>query len=602
MSVELTKDELKLFEDNGITKDNILSTVNKYRNDGLQDDEIQKRIYNKLNSFNTVETTSKRNNGIDLTPSGIAKKASVAISTPIRQLRYGEKKDEARTNAQLLIDNAFKNNKIVHDLGVATDITSYFVLPQATVLKGTGLGAKALNLGLTGAYQGGLAGGLESLKQNGDLSGVGSGIGIGGAFGAGLPVAGKLALETIKLAPKTGGLLAKTVGRIKPETLKRAVQPNSIALDLSKDEAENLLMNTTERLRNNYADLLTKRGQAVADEANKLRNLENRVNLNDLENDIYSTFDQYNGDRINPARNMIGGLEDDLIDLVNSGTDDLNRVYNNYYPFNGTTNLRTEYNTIFDDLMKNARNKESFLEAQDKINILSKKLPEEMQEAFLDKATEDLKKVYFAKNTISPIDLLKAKQQIGKMATWSDETARQYKNPILEQIYGKFNNRLNELSPELKRANNRFSQIKNFEKNEGLRRILRQGDNIDSASSALKNYNSTVTKGNTNRNIQDLERIFVNEGYEPFLNNIDDVNAAMDLTNIRTTGDSEKANIAAQLFVPALKGVRKLNQKGVPQKAKIAKDWTGDKIQRILPANSARMPVLYGYVDYDEYR
>ena len=41
--------------------------------------------------------------------------------------------------------------------------------------------------------------------------------------------------------------------------------------------------------------------------------------------------------------------------------------------------------------------------------------------------------------------------------------------------------------------------------------ILRPGDNIDTASSALRNYNSTVTKGNTNRNIQDLENLFVKD-------------------------------------------------------------------------------------------
>jgi hypothetical protein len=105
-------------------------------------------------------------------------------------------------------------------------------------------------------------------------------------------------------------------------------------------------------------------------------------------------------------------------------------------------------------------------------------------------------------------------------------------------------------------------QLAKFENNEGVRRILnppKKGD-IDSASTALRNYNSTVTKGNTNRNIQDLEKLFVENGKQPFLNDIDHVNAAMDLLNIRGTGDSWLANVITQSTRPALKAVRGYNR------------------------------------------
>ena len=108
------------------------------------------------------------------------------------------------------------------------------------------------------------------------------------------------------------------------------------------------------------------------------------------------------------------------------------------------------------------------------------------------------------------------------------------------------------------------------------------GNKIDSASSALRNYNSTVTKGNTNRNIQDLEALLVANGKQPFLNDIDDVNAAMDLLNARSTGDSWLANLTTQLSRPALKGVRYLNQKGIPEAMVNFSNRVSPEIRRLL--------------------
>ena len=145
--------------------------------------------YKSQVTFENIDSALKEKQGIDLTPSGIARKTAVAVSTPIRQLRYGENKDEAKRNAKALIDNAFKNNISVQGLGLATDVAPYFTMPQLNAVKGAGLGTKAANLGLTGAYQGGIAGGLESLKQEGDLSGIGSGALVGGTTGSIVPVA-----------------------------------------------------------------------------------------------------------------------------------------------------------------------------------------------------------------------------------------------------------------------------------------------------------------------------------------------------------------------------------------------------------------------------
>ena len=471
--------------------------------------------YKSQVTFENIDSALKENKGIDITPSGLAKKASVAISTPIRQLRYGESKEEARANAQALVDNAFKNNMAVQGLGLATDIAPYFTMPQLNAVKGAGLASKASNLGLTGAYQGGIAGGLESLKQEGDLSGVGTGALVGGGVGAGLPVGAKVATQSLKLLPMSGNLVARSLGRLDPETLARAVNPNSKALDLNKTQAENLLMNTTESVRNNYNNLLKQRGQAISEAEEALRNNTNRIDANNVLDDITSVFNQGQGEKVNTVRDLTGNLEDDLLGLVANSADEA--------------------------------------------------------------------------GTIAPIDLQRIKQEVGQMTNWADTTRPKIQNTTLEQIYGKINDRLLNLSPELAEANANYAQLKNFQNNEGLKRILRPGDNIDSASSALKNYNSTVTKGNTNRNIQDLENVLVNEGYEPFLANIDDVNAAMDLNNVRGTGDSWLANLTTNLTRPMLKGVRELNRREIPQKLRLLGQNIGNLNQRLLP------PVLVKY-------
>jgi hypothetical protein len=313
------------------------------------------------------------------------------------------------------------------------------------------------------------------------------------------------------------------------------VQPDSIALDLTRDEAQNLLMNTTEDIQKGYKNLLNKKSENIENAINNLKANDTQVDAMGLMTDIENTFNQYGGSKINPARNMTGNLEDNLYDLIAQGVDE-------------TGNL-------------------------------------------------------------SAIDLQKAKEQIGKMVKWDDMTAQNYYNPILEQVYGKYNSRLNNLSPQLKQANKEYSELNDFMKNEGVRRILQKGDRdtVDTASSALRNYNSTVTKGNTNRNVQDLEKILVENGYEPFINKIDDVNAAMDLLNTRTTGDSWWANLATQMTRPALQATRGLNRAvqrhQIPQKLENLKNLVGGWERYTTPGlYGAPVMMLQGGIQYNDQR
>lgn len=481
------------------------------------------KIFANLPSDNSGNIKHK---GIDLSPSGLVKQATAGIAAPIRALRFGETLPQAYNRAREI-----QEESILNKFSPAVDIGAYTALPISRAGGAAGFVTNA-------AVQGGVPMALEALKQGENpLAGAAGGTAIG------------IGIQSLPYVGKGAGLLTNKLylnsfPGLKEKTVQQLIKPNSKALDLTEDTAQNLLMNTTERIQNAYNNLLNKRGQAVNDAVESLRGSKYRIPVQDLQQDITQTFDQYGGDLINPARNMTGGLEDNLNDLIVSG------------------------------------GKETPLQG-------------------ISGATD------ITETTISPIDLEKSKQQIGNMINWADETARNYQNPILEQIYGKFNNRLSQLSPELQTANEEFANLRAFKKNEGLRRILKPGDNIDSASQALKNYNSTVTKGNTGRNIRDLENVLSKEGEKPFLNDIDDVNAAMDLlktepTGINPLGITDKLKNLVER--PILLGSRSLNKtiqrSGLPEVYTRLKQNISEPVRRLTTPLTVKTvsPILYGGV------
>lgn len=758
MTVDISNDELQQFYDNGITQDDIKNTVDYYRNEGLSDEQIRAKVDTKLKSFNPQKNAdmpqdySSEDSGEPLTPQNGMITGGVTFD-------WNKAKEDIKTNPQetgqkMLAESRRKDpilqglkgglqsisapfvgigksftNKVLRPLvgkkpltdeeldkvygwvddkpqgmgkasALGTDLAIAFGLPEVKAFQGAGLGAKIGNSVLTNAYQGGLIGGVEDLRHGGNgLGGATIGALGGSALGTAMPLAGAVGNGIKNLGAVFGKNYMTGIARIKPTTLEQVVKPFSKALDYTDNETMQLLMNTTERVRNAYNNLLSKRGQAVNEAIDNLRGNEYRVPLEDLKSDIKSTFDQYGGELINPARNMTGGLERNLNELVSGGTSDpraalgldkeittnfienpyfskekqaeaydivgralgkdgnwvksrLNdpqyrgvktqsekldmllresenlaekeantgelgsQIYN-HYNYNGenaspeaaeelintayndivnnnfiTNNIdpltrnineaELSYRQLLNNVVNNANDQNIYAKAGDDLYNIVKNLPEDVQGSFYERLGNDLDTIYNKTQTISPIDLQKAKQQIGHMVNWSDETARNYQNPILEQIYNKYNRRLSDLSPELEKANRQFANLRSFQKNEGLNRILKAGNNIDNASSALKNYNSTVTKGNTGRNIKDLENILVANGSEPFLNTVDDINAAMDLLNLRTTGDSAKANIATLLARPILKGVRAINRAGFAEKLNNLRDNVNPSVIQLL--------------------
>lgn len=650
MGVYISNDELQQFYDNGITHDDIENTVNRYRSEGLSDEQIRAKVDTKLKSFNNKpffpKTIDEINNLTRQNATEQIKKRNQFESqhpfmarlnkdfNPSYRGQLAKWENEAKYGINSPLKEQFKTSlrQLTSPIIPALNMT---IAAETGGMGATGnFGKRILGQMGVGALQGGSSNLLNEISEqkfNKILPEVLNGVVGGGTVGAILPSAGAVTRPIAEFGKNFGKNYLTGIARIRPETLNQVIKPNSRALDLNPDQAQSILLDTTQNVRNAYNNLLSRKGEEVQAEIKNLRGSEYRVPLDELKSDIKRTFDQYNGELINPARNMTGGLERNLNELVTGGTSDpraaeelINRAYNDIVNNNFVTDnidpltrnindVEMGYRELLNRVINNSGDSASYNNAVDEIERLTQKLPQDLQEEYFNRLGKDLNTIYNKTQTIAPIDLEKAKQQIGSMVNWQDETARNFKNPILEQIYGKFNQRLSDLSPELAKANEEFANLRNFQKNEGLNRVLRPGNNIDSASSALKNYNSTVTKGNTGRNIKDLENILVANGSEPFLNTVDDVNAAMDILNIKTTGDSAKANLATTLSIPFLKGIRKYNQiiNDVPLNHpflnktyenlispinKVVKNTKGAIVRPLL----YRGVPLNGYVQYDE--
>lgn len=634
-------------------------------------------------------------------------------SLPIKweeQAKYGH---SAPANVRL--ENNIK--EWLQDLVPAANITA------AGGTSGIGAGIKGLGAQIgRGALQGGIQGGVLGLTHDlgdnginkGNIGETLKGAAIGSLIGGLLPpvIAGGDAVLN-----KSGEILKRGAGKlaqISPETVEQVIKPTSKALDYTREKATDVLRSTTERVRDAYNNLLKGKGEAISKAEDNLRNIADRVNIQDILNDIKGTFDQYQGENINAARNLTGNMEAGLNDLVESGTKPVDEMYSyvqqsqkpdfyskekeaeafdilskatgesvnwlksqlnsdkfkggngkrkefidnlvsnlddkleilkggdqNGYKYYYDANLgygnrdMTDVNAVerlvrqaYDDIVnrnfaneaidplsreiagaeqsykyllrnfaENSRDPQAFNIAEQKFNNIVKNLPEEVQEDFANKFISDIENISKDRNTISAIDLQKMKQQIGQMTNWADTTRPKIQNTVLEQVYGKMKNRLENLSPELAQANKDFAYLKGFQNDEGLKTILAPGGAIDRASTTLKNYNSTVSKGNTAQNIQALENVLLKNGEHPFLSTMDDINAAMDLLKQEKTGLGSIAEIGKSLVTrPALKLARAYNRSTLPNKLyNIKNALKGIAIPLMY------RPQLQGGVEYNDY-
>lgn len=701
----------------------------------FDDLELAQKIVAKYPEYEQEVTfeVPKTNKRMNITPAGIAKELG---SYPAAAIYGARKGGEFEDNRQKMLQE-YENFKPLGGISdLLFDLAVYSKLPMLKNTQGAGKLAKAGTFVKNAAIQGGVPAALETYSKGGNAAkGALLGTEIAAALQGIIPPAVKGASKLAGQAAKIAPFITKTVGRIKPETLAQAVKPNSKALDLNAEQAENLLTNTTERVRKAYQQLIDKAGNKVAEAAKWLPE-EAGVPASELKKEldkIYGSYSTSGNNSLNVAKNQAGREYTDILSKIKSSK-------NNTYKAPTTEEIKKEFGIVegFDKMPEPEFLKDKQDEAfailstatgKDpiwlKMNLLSdlssadlakrreligklvdetgdnlalwysgepyqyynfSKIDELGEGANIARqALDDINNRNFYKNDMSdlekgffeydvnykkglndlinkiesgdignslddfiaktdkeaanfPADLQEALQankwddlnrleklidrpnqldtfrvsapelhdllkNISAKTQWDNPSAK-LQNEILERVYGSYADKLNNLSGDLKAANAEYSKLMDFKKNEGIRRIL-GNYGVDNASTALKNYNSTVTKGNTSRNVQDLEQLLIDEGYGPFLNDIDDINAAMDLLNIKTTGDSAKANLLTELTRPILKLAREANKRNLPAKMAQIKNslpTIDDVVRKIIPAAGKGAGALQGGIEYTENR
>lgn len=654
---------------------------------------------------------------VDLTPSGIANKASsLLLNSPfadigslydvIQKRPIGTTFNNAIQQDEAIMDKLNQDKGVRNALNrgnFINDMTAYTALPQANVFKGTGFGISLGNSALTGLGQGSLIGGLEGLKNDG-LQGLGSGaIGggfVGGLIGGGLPLIGK-GIPTISKK------VLKGMAQIEPETIEQVIKPNSNAFQLnSKAKLMDFANNVTNRVRNTYKDILKNRAEEVGNAAKKLDDTGKRINVADVFNDLDEVHNKYQYGRgnfiddINPniarqnknivlsrltkpgdvleeigqtqkpdfyskakeneaydilskaVNKPINWLKsqlkavtgnkgvakraesieelldkvDDKLDVSKSSNygdldyryydnrflngDDANAGYNlarqayddivnnsfknvNIDPLSQAINsAEQDYRFILRNVLENSGDSNAYGNALTKLEQATKNLPQELQEEYANRFINDTQRIYEETQTVTPYELLGIRRSLGEETPFGVEGAKQL-NKYKQRIYGKITDRLHKLSPELERVDRRYNAVKKYQDTkEGTKRILQQDDNIDKSTTALDNFNTSYSKGNTNKNVQDLENLFVREGYEPFINDIEDIVAARDLNKLNNTGLGSLADVAKNVLVrPSLMGLQAINKTPLPRII----EGIGSIGQRSLIPFGYNLPRLFDY-------
>ena len=277
------------------------------------------------------------------------------------------------------------------------EVAPAFLLPEVKAFQGANTLAKVGNTGLTGLYQGGLLGGLESLKNEGDLSGLGIGALAGGALGAGMPAVGtgfaKMAENPTfqKSLSKALEALTSVPEKYTQRALKAELAGDS--LFTGKFDPEKAYIPIERQLRRSIDMLPTKEDYAktFSDIAKKAKTgmdkklLEKNVELNTvihnmpeeasdiaaLRESIDTGLGKYQFGDINPALDEAGGVINKAKkQLGYQGADEINASLNNYvndynikHGLGGTLDKEKE-NIAFDLLAQATGKNKNWLKSQ----------------------------------------------------------------------------------------------------------------------------------------------------------------------------------------------------------------------------------------------
>ena len=569
---------------------------------------------------------------IDITPSGLLNNSVDAIvagiETPIRAVKDGQNLQDAFRSSlgaqkQSRLEQREKHPVLEGAQDFAIDLLGYGKLPLMS-----GKGAFIKNA----LIQGGIPGAAEAMKRGGSAQG-------GAAMGTTIASL----LQTIPYVGKglgalgsKGLILSGKLAQLEPQTIQQAIKPTSKALDLTKNEADRMALDTTERFRNSYNQLLNKKGDTVG---NLLKELpEDKAfkadELSNLYDSILNSYSLSKNPALNPARNAIskelGKIEDLLygdgtqrfdefsqklkdLEFPKSYLDVVKNRYKNTYNTKVLDNLNNDIvfaernfnKNIIDKLRKNPeilQNPEAIAELEKEVGRYANFADDELNSQFYNKFYDAVGKgdILEKKNTlINPKELYDINKNINNMIDW-DKPGTALKNDVLEQMYLANAKKISDLSPELKQANKAYSDLMDYKGGRSrLRTILNPNTDIETATSKLKNYKST------NDNIFNLEKQLIAENNaEPFLSEIDDINAALDILKRENTGLGGLSGITKTLLTkPILKAVRGANRMDLKGKVNNIKELL-KPIGKTSPALGAKAGanLLYGGVEYNDYQ
>lgn len=486
----------------------IKSKYPQYRD--LDDRELAEKVIAKYPEYKnqvTIENLSPNiKKGIDITPSNLYKKAISYPAAGLRSIARGEDFHTALGKTRA----AYEDFKPLH--GTADFLFDTGVYSKLPMLKGVGKAGKAKAFIGNALIQGGVPGAIEGLKEDNAIGGGVTGTGIAAGLQGGinlLPRIGKAVapifrnekfqnavakgIEGLTSVPEKYSKLAlqselagKSIlnGPFDVETAYQNIERklrtakgmlptdkqykeqykqlgNQVREKLNKtiksDEYFNEMFNKLGTQSGEYVQSLRKaKGEAVGNAKRGLKESLDRFDYKDLINDIEQVFKAQQKDLINPAEYDTGALKQELINLVKSGTRFNKRVVDPTKPITDFDNL---YSHFLDYIEQNKTNPIVINNAQTVLRQISKNLKPELQNYYSNALKGDLDTI-INYGKVTPESLEGITDWIGQQAKFRDNKyATPYAEPILQQLYGKFSNRLKNISPDLEKSNREFSDL-----------------------------------------------------------------------------------------------------------------------------------------------
>lgn len=293
-------------------------------------------------------------------------------------------------------------------------LLSTLALPNVNAFKGAGLLSKIGNGALTGVYQGGLIGGTNAANNNQNvMQGVGQGAKIGSFVGGGLPVAGA---AFKKISPALGSIAG--IGKNDYQTVFDNIKNMPVTRALL-----NPILGTKS----------AKTGEIVGNEIEKLKTMPD-FDGKEINNLTQNTIDKYaNGASINPTADAVRPELNQIQKYLDEGNSQLVQLSN------GQTMTSDEFAQFFPDMKPK--------------DINAKEI--------------DLSKV-------KPMNLQVIKQDLQDKLDFNPDNPTYTKqgSALLRDLQHQYKNKLEEISPELGKANKEHSIAKSAEK---FNQLLPQG-------------------------------------------------------------------------------------------------------------------------------